>query len=204
MAALKRAQAHQRRGCPEHQQQPLLAVKVELQQFVISILDDPSVSRVMREASFSSPAVKATVEQLQQSLTNNAPGGNLGFRQSPSPATSAVSIPINRNLYLNSRLQQNQQKNDEAPVSSSSPMNLRVIDIMTKPKKRNPVLVGELEPETIRLEILRRIESGEFVIGEMKNLEVISIGKDFLSEIGVSEQRLCLISINRPWFFWGF
>ncbi|CDY25889.1 BnaC09g32610D [Brassica napus] len=63
MAALKRAQAHQRRGCPEQQQQPLLAVKVELEQLIISILDDPSVSRVMREASFSSPAVKAAIEQ---------------------------------------------------------------------------------------------------------------------------------------------
>ena len=52
MAALKRAQAHQRRGCPEQQQQPLLAVKVELEQLIISILDDPSVSRVMREVSF--------------------------------------------------------------------------------------------------------------------------------------------------------
>ncbi|KAG6421226.1 hypothetical protein SASPL_117776 [Salvia splendens] len=62
-AALKRAQAHQRRGCPEQQQQPsLLAAKVELDQLIISILDDPSVSRVMREAGFSSPAVKAAVQ----------------------------------------------------------------------------------------------------------------------------------------------
>ncbi|KAG6424256.1 hypothetical protein SASPL_114671 [Salvia splendens] len=62
-AALKRAQAHQRRGCPEQQQQPpLLAVKAEIDQLIISILDDPSVNRVMREASFSSPAVKAAVE----------------------------------------------------------------------------------------------------------------------------------------------
>lgn len=70
MAALKRAQAHQRRGCPEQQQQPLLAVKVELEQLIISILDDPSVSRVMREASFSSPAVKATIEQSLSSTTS--------------------------------------------------------------------------------------------------------------------------------------
>ena len=63
VAAFKRAQAHQRRGSVENQQQPLLAVKVELEQLIISILDDPSVSRVMREAGFSSTQVKSNVEQ---------------------------------------------------------------------------------------------------------------------------------------------
>ncbi|KAL2473158.1 Double Clp-N motif-containing P-loop nucleoside triphosphate hydrolase superfamily protein [Forsythia ovata] len=63
MAALKRAHAHQRRRCPEQQQQPLFAVKEKLEQLIISILDYPSVNRVMREASFSSPAVKAKIEQ---------------------------------------------------------------------------------------------------------------------------------------------
>ncbi|KAJ9557798.1 hypothetical protein OSB04_012412 [Centaurea solstitialis] len=211
MAALKRAQAHQRRGCPEQQQQPLLAVKVELEQLIISILDDPSVSRVMREASFSSPAVKATIEQ---SLTSsNVSGGNnpmpasldgIGFRASPAPATAPVSIPLNRSLYLNPRLQGNQQKKDE---SSSGQRNLylnprlqqqhpqgnhhpsatqirnddvkRVVEIMTKPKKKNPILVGELEPKAIRKEIMGRIEKGEF--GDFKNVEVVSIEEQFAS-----------------------
>ncbi|XP_072998592.1 protein SMAX1-LIKE 3-like [Typha latifolia] len=69
VAAFKRAQAHQRRGSIESQQQPLLAVKVELEQLVISILDDPSVSRVMREAGFSSTQVKSNVEQVVSSQT---------------------------------------------------------------------------------------------------------------------------------------
>lgn len=75
IAALKRAQTHQRRGCIEQQQQhnnsnhhhqqqqPLLAVKVELDQLIISILDDPSVSRVMREAGFSSTCIKNNLEE---------------------------------------------------------------------------------------------------------------------------------------------
>ena len=76
VAALKRAQANQRRGCVElqqpppppplataQQQPPLLAIKVELDQLVISILDDPSVSRVMREAGFSSATVKSNLEE---------------------------------------------------------------------------------------------------------------------------------------------
>ncbi|KAJ1394566.1 P-loop containing nucleoside triphosphate hydrolase [Sesbania bispinosa] len=73
VAAFKRAQAHQRRGSIEnHQQQPLLAVKVEVEQLVISILDDPSVSRVMREAGFSSIQVKTNVEQVVISSQNNS------------------------------------------------------------------------------------------------------------------------------------
>ena len=179
MAALKRAQAHQRRGCPEQQQQPLLAVKVELEQLIIPILDDPSVSRVMREASFSSPAVKATIEQ---SLNSSNVSG-IGFRPTPSP-TTPVPIPINRNLYINPRL----QRNDDTAVSSSSPTNIylnprlqqqqgnysfsqsghqriddakRVMEIMSKSKKNNPILVGEFEPESTKKEILMRIQKGE-------------------------------------------
>ncbi|KAG0482107.1 hypothetical protein HPP92_010191 [Vanilla planifolia] len=74
IAALKRAQAHQRRGCIESQNlhshqsqqqnnQPLLSIKVDLEQLIISILDDPSVSRVMREAGFSSTSVKQNIEE---------------------------------------------------------------------------------------------------------------------------------------------
>ncbi|OWM82573.1 protein SMAX1-LIKE 3-like [Punica granatum] len=62
IAAFKRAQAHQRRGSIESNQS-LLAVKIEMDQLVISILDDPSVSRVMREAGFSSSQVKNNVER---------------------------------------------------------------------------------------------------------------------------------------------
>lgn len=63
IAAFKRAQAHQRRGSIENNQ-TLIAVKIELDQLVISILDDPSVSRVMREAGFSSSQVKNNVERV--------------------------------------------------------------------------------------------------------------------------------------------
>ena len=79
VAAFKRAQAHQRRGSVENQQQPLLAVKIELEQLIISILDDPSVSRVMREADFNSTQVKSNVEQavsLEICSQNNGSGNN--------------------------------------------------------------------------------------------------------------------------------
>ena len=54
VAALKRAQAHQHRGRS--------AAEVELEKLVVSILDDPSVDRVMRAAGFSSSQVRASVD----------------------------------------------------------------------------------------------------------------------------------------------
>ncbi|KAF9680594.1 hypothetical protein SADUNF_Sadunf06G0138000 [Salix dunnii] len=181
MAALKRAQAHQRRGCPEQQQQPLLAVKVELEQLIISILDDPSVSRVMREASFSSPSVKATIEQSLNASTNSNSTANsgigLGFR---APGAVAVPAPVtNRNLYVNPRLQQGivgqsgAQRNEEVK---------KVIDILLKSKKRNPVLVGESEPQMVLKEVLKRIESKEVGDGPLKNVQVIHSEKGFLDK----------------------
>lgn len=201
MAALKRAQAHQRRGCPEQQQQPLLAVKVELEQLIISILDDPSVSRVMREASFSSPAVKATIEQSLNSTSHNHhhhhhhPGnvslgtfGGIGPRMltspiaSPSPTTApSTAVPLpNRNMYVNPKLKQGisgplgNQRNEDVK---------RVLDILMRSKKRNPVLVGESEPEAVVKELLRRIEKGDFGLdGPLKNVQVISVDKELLCD----------------------
>ncbi|XP_047050975.1 protein SMAX1-LIKE 3-like [Lolium rigidum] len=68
VAALKRAQAHERRGSADGgQRQPGgLVVKVGLEQLVVSILDDPSVDRALREAGFSGHQVKANPTCLQQ------------------------------------------------------------------------------------------------------------------------------------------
>ncbi|CAN1811464.1 Protein SUPPRESSOR OF MAX2 1 [Linum perenne] len=162
MAALKRAQAHQRRGCPEQQQQPLLAVKVELEQLIISILDDPSVSRVMREASFSSPAVKATIEQS----LNSPP---------PPPPTNSGPIGMgNRNLYMNPRL---------GGVGSDEVK--RVVEILVRGgKKRNPVLVGESEPEMVVKEALRKVVENKDIIGDV---DLIHLEKEF---VGGDKQRI--------------
>ncbi|CAN4084299.1 unnamed protein product [Withania somnifera] len=173
MAALKRAQAHQRRGCPEQQQQPLLAVKVELEQLIISILDDPSVSRVMREASFSSPAVKNTIEQSliqtsslssssshHQNNVFNSMGGGGGSRILAN--TTNLVTPGARNI----------ERGEEVK---------RVLEILMRSKKRNPVLVGEGEPEGVVKEVLRKIEKGELG-GGLKNLQIVKMEKEFLSD----------------------
>lgn len=171
MAALKRAQAHQRRGCPEQQQQPLLAVKVELEQLIISILDDPSVSRVMREASFSSPAVKATIEQTLA-----------GAPATPTAAPPSVGIGFRPGLYLNPRLGGGQTKGDEVK---------RVVEILSRGKKRNPVLVGDSEPDAVVREVLRRIEAGELGDGDALNrAEVIHLEKDLTEAVSAVEARI--------------
>ena len=93
VAAFKRAQAHQRRGSVESQQQPVLAVKIELEQLVVSILDDPSVSRVMREAGFSSTQVKANVEQAVCSTTTTTAATAAAPGKNPNPSSSATTSP---------------------------------------------------------------------------------------------------------------
>lgn len=86
VAAFKRAQAHQRRGSAvDAQQQPMLAVRIDVEQLIISILDDPSVSRVMREAGFSSTQVKANVEKAVSLEMAASPNPN------PNPNSKADS-----------------------------------------------------------------------------------------------------------------
>ncbi|KFK27313.1 hypothetical protein AALP_AA8G366300 [Arabis alpina] len=168
-AALKRAQAHQRRGCPEQQQQPLLAVKVELEQLIISILDDPSVSRVMREASFSSPAVKSAIENSISGIVK--PSSSIGFGYHRS-----VPVQVNRNhLYLNPRLL---QQHSSGTMMQRSDESRRVFEIMIRTRKRNPVLVGDLEPQILVKEILKKIENREFFDGPLRNFTVIRLEKE--------------------------
>ncbi|TVU14042.1 hypothetical protein EJB05_37487, partial [Eragrostis curvula] len=156
VAALKRAHVHQQRGGPKAAQQPLLAIKVELKELVLSILDDPSVSRVMREASFSSAAVKSTIEQ---SLSSPSPASSAAAVPFPAAAPVALSPfsslsppPFPRDgtakAYLNPRLAD----------SAGGGMDARkVIDVMLRPARRNPVLVGDSGPDAVLEEAIRRI-----------------------------------------------
>ncbi|XP_038975896.1 protein SUPPRESSOR OF MAX2 1-like [Phoenix dactylifera] len=177
MAALKRAQAHQRRGCPEQQQPPLLAVKVELEQLVVSILDDPSVSRVMREASFSSPAVKAAIEQ---SLASLSPVANF-----PSSAATPAGLglspgprPPSRNLYVSPRLQQQQQQPQRRGEVK------KVLEILTRTNKHNPVLVGDSDPDAAKREVLLMIERrelGSHALPALQLAHVVTLEREFSS-----------------------
>ena len=148
----------------------------------------------MREASFSSPAVKATIEQSLNSASpavNSGPIG-LGFRPAPVAPSSA---PAGRSLYLNPRLQQG-GAGAGAGAGAGSAAQLgqqqrgeevkRVVDILMRKKKRNPILVGESEPEATVREVLRKIESKELGEGAFGivgfNAHVVHLEKELPSE----------------------
>lgn len=131
VAAFKRAQAHQRRGSVEGQPpqpppSPVVASKVELEQLIISILDDPSVSRVMREAGFSSSQVKANVEKaVVASLDHaNAAGGSGGHAGSPNSGHGG---------------RRKESSSSRARVDDDA---MRVLDCMASGTKRCVVVVG--------------------------------------------------------------
>ncbi|XP_013612522.1 PREDICTED: uncharacterized protein LOC106318908 [Brassica oleracea var. oleracea] len=205
VAALKRAQAHQRRDCIEQQQQQtqtqpqtqqtqLLAVKVELEQLVISILDDPSVSRVMREAGFNSTAVKNCVEEC--SVSSVFYGGSVvGVFSSPNSPDQQPNINMSRfHHYQNPKdfnflnpnipLWQTQFLNHQNPLLiSSSPHHQRlrendmklVVDVLLrkKTKKKNPVIVGDSVSftEVFVSELMGGLERGE--LGDLKQTHFV-------------------------------
>ncbi|CAL9779947.1 unnamed protein product [Musa acuminata subsp. burmannicoides] len=196
MAALKRAQANQRRGCPEQLQQPLLAVKVELDQFLMSILDDPSVSRVMREASFSSTAVKSALEQSVSSSSSSSYAASSATSiaslptVSPAPPASLVLGLTNRaapfrNLYMNPRLNQHQENDGGSAPAAAEGGNdqprtedvKRVVDILLRSKKRNPILVGDCNLDAVMREVLQRIKSID-APSPLRNTQVVPFAKE--------------------------
>ncbi|KAK3435384.1 hypothetical protein EUGRSUZ_C00101 [Eucalyptus grandis] len=200
IAALKRAQAHQRRGCIEQQQQqPLLTIKVELEQLVISILDDPSVSRVMREAGFSSTAVKSNIEDSSASSVfqcYSSSGGVFSSPCSPSPADAAQQreVVINpsgsfwQTHLFNYSPEQNPvlfspQKRVLSSCFVTDPVNNPVKEedvkvvlevLLRKNKRRNVVIVGDCFSQNDGLigELMARIEKGE-VPEELKSAQFI-------------------------------
>lgn len=111
-AALKRAYAHHRRigsGGAEADDH-----RVGVPHLVLAILDDPSVARVMREASFSSTAVKAA---MLRSLSDPA----------APDAGAYVGARVMHRLTSHGR---------EEEVA-------KVVEVLKRGKKRNPVLVGD-------------------------------------------------------------
>ncbi|KAL6521259.1 hypothetical protein OROGR_017828 [Orobanche gracilis] len=194
VAALKRAQAHQRRGCIEqqhhHQQQPLIAIKVELEQLILSILDDPSVSRVMREAGFSSAAVKTNLEDSSINSVfqrYNTSGGIYSTPNSPPPETQHNNNHIGNTgaAFWQSRLlscasEQNPflfspQRKPSTDFSSLDEDVKAVMEVLLRNKTRkNTVIVGDFlsVAENVVAEIMGRVERGD-VPEELKSAHFI-------------------------------
>ncbi|XP_062221155.1 protein SMAX1-LIKE 4-like [Phragmites australis] len=199
VAALKRAQTNQRRGCVElqsqplplpqqqgEQQQPLLTIKVELDQLIVSILDDPSVSRVMREAGFSSAAVKSSLEE--ESAMVLGLGHHHGSpTSSSSPAPSAVfqsqfllepysGFPTHPSgcgmlwpaaQFLN-------QPDVKSPCKEEDVTAILEVMLRKQGRRTNPVVVGDSASvaEASVAELMRRLERGD-VPDEMRGAPVL-------------------------------
>ncbi|XP_054802991.1 protein SMAX1-LIKE 3-like [Prosopis cineraria] len=134
VAAFKRAQSHQRRGSIETQNQPILALKIELEQLVISILDDPSVSRVMREAGFSSTLVKSKVEQ---SVSVEIPSQQQNTTAKSKPPPQVVGH-FEGSLVLKPIKRDNDNSNN---VNNDDDVESVVSEVLNR--RRNVVVVSE-------------------------------------------------------------
>lgn len=174
MAAIKRSQANQRRQ-PEnfhlYQQTAVCSpssasvsmVKVELQNLILAILDDPVVSRVFGESGFRSSDIKLSIlrpihRQLLRckglpiflcNLTNNYGFPFHGFLE-------------NNEIYK------------------------RINEVLVrKPgiKRNNPLLVGASAIDAVRifLETLQKRKFGAFSLPELSELTVICIKDEILS-----------------------
>ncbi|CAL5067652.1 unnamed protein product [Urochloa decumbens] len=173
VAAFKRAQAHQRRGSVESQQQPVLAVKIELEQLVVSILDDPSVSRVMREAGFSSTQVKANVEQAVCVTTATAAAAPSS--QNPNPISSATAST--------SPAAAQESKANKLPLLHHHQHQVRdedvaaVLDCLASRSKRRVVVVAEsaATAEATAHAAVNKIKRGEPKHDALRGAQVVSL-----------------------------
>lgn len=159
VAAFKRAQAHQRRGSIENQQQPVLTVKIVLEQLIISILDDPSVSRVMREAGFSSTQVKTNVEKSvslefrSQNASSTSPRSTINMSKENTLVTLHSTSPLASQL-------------DEERTSESirnEDLNMIIETLLTNKKRKSFVIVGESisNIENTVKGLMQKVDKGE-------------------------------------------
>ncbi|CAN8326523.1 unnamed protein product [Cochlearia groenlandica] len=214
VAALKRAQAHQRRGCVDQQQsqqqnQPFLAVKVELEQLVVSILDDPSVSRVMREAGLSSVSVKSNIEDdssvvspvfygssssvgvfsspCSPSSSENNQGGGGAISPNPSNLWHAQLTnhhSFEKNPFFHFPKGKIFTQDQDYPLREDANPVIEVLLGKKNNKKRNTVIVGDSLSltEGVVAKLMNRIDRGE-VPDDLKSSHFI---KFQFSQVGLN------------------
>ncbi|OVA10320.1 ATPase [Macleaya cordata] len=188
MAAIKRSQATQKRH-PENfhlnhhlnQQNQQSSVKVELQQLILSILDDPVVSRVFGEAGFKSYDIKLSIVRPPRVFNSRCPPplflcnltGNdteLGKKSFNFPF-SGFSCGL-----------ANSDGGDE---------NCRRIgEVLMRKKERNPLLVGVCANDALQ-SFKEIVERGDVLPVEITGLSFNSIEKEVLEFInGSGSERL--------------
>ncbi|EYU45978.1 hypothetical protein ABFS82_04G084800 [Erythranthe guttata] len=178
MAAIKRSQANQRRH-PEtfhlYQQQlnsnpqnppSISAVKVELKHFVMSILDDPIISRVFGDAGFRTQEIKlAIINPLTITRFSST-----SYRPPPLFSCSVTDFEQNkrRHGFPFSEIAATADKPDDN--------SRRIGEIISKKNHRNPLLIGVYASDSYRnfADSLKRGETGALP-NEIDRLNVVSI-----------------------------
>ncbi|KAJ7959642.1 Protein SMAX1-LIKE like [Quillaja saponaria] len=176
MAAIKRSQANQRRQ-PENfhlyhqisqQTSSVSCVKVELQHLILSILDDPVLSRVFGEAGFRSSEVKLAILRPLPQL--------LRYSRSRAPPLFLCNFtnhtdPCNRGFDF---------RFSGFPGFSDGDENCRRIgEVLARGGERNPLLVGAYAYDALRsFTEAVDIRKDSVLPVQLSGLNVISIGKD--------------------------
>ncbi|KAJ1404769.1 P-loop containing nucleoside triphosphate hydrolase [Sesbania bispinosa] len=192
VAAFKRAQAHQRRGSIENQQQHILALKIEVEQLIISILDDPSVSRVMREAGFSSTLVKSRVEQAvpMEVCSQKAPDRSQSKESTKPQVCSNVSPSRPFGQVGGSFIK---------PVHVDLVNNDDVTSVLSElvKRRRNTVIVGEslANAEGVARGVMDRFEVGN-VPGDLRYVQFVSLPLICFRNISKEEVEQKLVEVR--------
>ncbi|XP_008805019.2 protein DWARF 53-LIKE-like [Phoenix dactylifera] len=189
MAAIKRSQANQRRNpdtfhlYQQQQQQQqqgsssFCGVKVELQQLVLAILDDPIVSRVFGEAGFRSCDIKLAVLRPPLPILRFPRAARCPplFLCNFSAADDFDALPTPRGFTF--------------PFSASDGGDencRRIGEVLARRSTRNPMLVGVSAGEAAQ-DFARAVERQNWAVlpPELRGLRLVSIERE-VSELGKS------------------
>ncbi|CAA7389434.1 unnamed protein product [Spirodela intermedia] len=175
MAAIKRSQATQRRNPDtfhlyQHYQQlqeqssSSVGVKVELQQLVLSILDDPIVSRVFADAGFRSYDIKFAVLHPPPSILRLP-------RAARCPPLFLCNFSIDVDLTSSPHLY-----SDVADENCR-----RIAEVLVRKAHRNPLLVG-IGAADATLDFERAVNQQNWVVfpPEARGVKFFSVEKDLL------------------------
>ncbi|GER35480.1 ATP-dependent Clp protease ClpB family protein [Striga asiatica] len=179
MAAIKRSQANQRRH-PEtfhlyqHQlgsdpQTPpsISGVKVEMKHFVLSILDDPTVSRVLGDGGFRTQEVKMAI--VNPLTTSRFSSSATGYR--PPPLFAGISSS-NLDPSISFPFSQLVAATERAADGNSR----RIAEILVKSSRKNPLLVGVHASDAHRVFVDCLKKGGSGVLPrEIDGLNLVSI-----------------------------
>ncbi|KAI4347262.1 hypothetical protein L6164_008086 [Bauhinia variegata] len=185
MAAIKRSQANQRRH-PEsfyllqmHTQQLQTAslLKVELKHFILSILDDPTVSRVFADASFRSSDIK------------------ISLLHPPVPQTSRFSRSRCPPIFLCNLTEMCPPGFNFPFLGDGDEDCKRIGEVLARKTKRNPLLMGFCAKSALHI-FMESVQRGRGGVlpAEVSGLNIISIEEEiseFLLE-GESEEKMVL------------